>query len=357
MSDTHNAFDLTTEAGVEAYLADTPYACTRAATLSGGSGNFAYRIYLRQPYEGASTVVLKHSKPYVKAMRNITFDVKRQVFEVEALRRIREWSPASAFVTVPTVYSHDEKEHAIIMSDCGAESSDWKGSWGTSSEGFMHGGRGNKEVCDFFDGNQEAKVMASWVSYGRVLETFDGSLEKLRDPDVRVSEEEGKTLGRIVEEMDDAIKNATGTFVMGDFWPGNLVLSSDEANNISQLFVLDWEVARPGLFSLELGQFCAELVLLMRFNTTVCGQDAGLLLDEFLSSYARQIKPDFEMCRRAIVHLGVHLVTWTPRLEWGGKEATQEVVKEGLGLILDGYIAEEEWLQKSVIGTLAKSVT
>src|SRR5438105_1411496 len=110
-----SSFDLTTEAGVEAYLADTPYACTKAEALSGGSGNFAFRLHLRKHYDGNQTLVLKHSRPYVKALPNIPFDVHRQVrrphtpflssliltqpqlFEAEALRRVGEWSPPTAF--------------------------------------------------------------------------------------------------------------------------------------------------------------------------------------------------------------------------------------------------------------------
>lgn len=74
-----SSFDLTTEAGVEAYLSDTPYACTRAEALSGGSGNFVFRLHLRQPHSGRGTLVLKHARPYVKVMTNIPLHIERQV--------------------------------------------------------------------------------------------------------------------------------------------------------------------------------------------------------------------------------------------------------------------------------------
>ncbi|KAJ3570625.1 hypothetical protein NP233_g4283 [Leucocoprinus birnbaumii] len=367
-------FDLTTEAGVEGYLAGTPYACSRVEALSGGTGNFAFRLYLHQPHEGVNTLVLKHSRPYIKNLKSIAFDIKRQSFEVEALRRVREWSPADAFVTVPTVYLYDDAEHVVIMSDCGANSVTLKEfmQQGRCSPDVAHRigkevgdflgrlhlwGKENKEVHEFFDANEQAKQLSSWVFYGRLLATFDDKLEKLQDPEVKPSETERSALEKIAEESGDAMRKATGTFVMGDFWPGNLVLSFDEAGNVSQVSVLDWELCKPGIFGVELGQFCAELVLLMRFNTDVCGQDAKRLLEDFLTAYAGQVTPDLEMCRRAIVHLGTHLVTLTPRIEWGGKEKTQEVVKEGLGLILDGYSAEKEWLEKSVIAPLLMSVT
>lgn len=73
------ALDLTTEVGVEAYLAPTPYACTKAEALSGGNANFVFRLHLRRPHEGKDTLVLKHGKPYIKSLATIPFDTKRQV--------------------------------------------------------------------------------------------------------------------------------------------------------------------------------------------------------------------------------------------------------------------------------------
>jgi hypothetical protein len=140
---------------------------------------------------------------------------------------------------------------------------------------------------------------------------------------------------------------------MGDFWPGNLVLSFDYAGNVTQIRVLDWEVCRPGLFGMELWQFCAELVLLARFNGDVCGHTASVILDDLLKVYATHITPDLDFCQRAIVQLGTHLVTLAPRIEWGEKETTQEVVKEGKRLVLEGYSAERRWLLESAIKALA----
>lgn len=134
------------------------------------------------------------------------------------------------------------------------------------------------------------------------------------------------------------------------------MLSFDEAGDVEQIRVVDWEVCKPGIFGFELGQFCAELVLLRRFNGEVCGNTAQSMLEDFLRAYTSHITPDLEMCRRAIVHLGTHLVTLTPRIKWGEKEKTQEVVKEGMKLILDGHAADKEWLGTSVIGPLVMSV-
>ena len=43
---------LTTESGVKAYVADTPFASHTISSLSGGSANYTYRIHLSNPYKG-----------------------------------------------------------------------------------------------------------------------------------------------------------------------------------------------------------------------------------------------------------------------------------------------------------------
>jgi len=136
---------------------------------------------------------------------------------------------------------------------------------------------------------------------------------------------------------------------MGDLWPGNLVLKFDEGDHVEQVFILDWELCRPGILGMELGQFCAELVLLMRFNPEECGETARCMMDAFLQGYSGQVTPDMKMWRRMIVHLGTHMVTLTPIMGWGDKAKTQQVVKEGVKLVLEGYAAEEEWLGKCVL--------
>lgn len=71
--------DLTTVAGVQAYLADTPFASNTITVLGGGTANFAYRIHLCTPHNEQSTLVLKHAAPYVKNWRQLAFSPDRQV--------------------------------------------------------------------------------------------------------------------------------------------------------------------------------------------------------------------------------------------------------------------------------------
>lgn len=61
------------------YLRATPFASSAIHVLTGGGGNFACRLQLVSPYQGRSTVVLKHAKPYIFTMVSYPFSLERQV--------------------------------------------------------------------------------------------------------------------------------------------------------------------------------------------------------------------------------------------------------------------------------------
>jgi len=88
-------------------------------------------------------------------------------------------------VTVPSIYQYDEQEHAIIMSDCGTNCMTLKeylqrgqcsvetgykiGKQVGDFMGRLHAwGNGNADVCGFFNGNEEAKAVYSWLIMGEI---------------------------------------------------------------------------------------------------------------------------------------------------------------------------------------------
>ena len=71
--------DLTTEEGVHAYLAKTPFAIVDITPLSGGRINYVFRLHLLISYRGRETLVFKHAKPYMKESQEIAVSVERQV--------------------------------------------------------------------------------------------------------------------------------------------------------------------------------------------------------------------------------------------------------------------------------------
>lgn len=78
----HPVLDLSTVPDLHTYLAPTPFASRSIEEILGGSGNYTFRLRLEVPHEGASTVILKHAKPYIKASpenARVPFDLERQV--------------------------------------------------------------------------------------------------------------------------------------------------------------------------------------------------------------------------------------------------------------------------------------
>jgi hypothetical protein len=85
-----NLHDLTTTEGVSAYLQGTPFSSRETVQITGGSGNFTFRLFLDAPHEGRSTLVLKHAKPYVAQAPSIPFGLERQAcpFKLAAVREL-----------------------------------------------------------------------------------------------------------------------------------------------------------------------------------------------------------------------------------------------------------------------------
>jgi 5-methylthioribose kinase len=97
MSQPNNAveFDLTTPEGVLAYVAPTPFASSRAESLSGGNANFIFRLHLNTPYEGHQTLVLKHAQPYLARAPAFPLPVSRQVRSKKVERERTTFGPPS----------------------------------------------------------------------------------------------------------------------------------------------------------------------------------------------------------------------------------------------------------------------
>ena len=74
--------ELATVPGIQAYLQDNPkFAAHTVEKLSGGLGNFTYRIHLHRAYAGCQTLVLKYAPPYAASSTGrFPLDQKRQVF-------------------------------------------------------------------------------------------------------------------------------------------------------------------------------------------------------------------------------------------------------------------------------------
>ncbi|KAF9469683.1 kinase-like domain-containing protein [Collybia nuda] len=366
-----STLDLGTVSGIQTYLSNTPFASDHITILSGGYSNFAYRIKLILPYDGRTTLVVKHSKSYVLAAgQKLPFDTIRQFFEVEALTRVKDVPSSKQLVTVPTVHRFDKQANVIIIDDCGEDAltlkkfmQDGRSNPSLSEEigralgefiGNMHmWGRQNRPVLDLFETNEQGKTISAWATYGRLESTLTGKddLPVLQDPPIDVSREQLEIIKTLSSERTLDMTSAREWFVMGDFWPGNILITLDNAGALKRIYILDWEVAKTGLPELDLGQFCAEMDLLRRFHPE-CAESAGKTISTFLGTYSELCRPDISFARRAITHWGVHLVAWVPRIPWGSKEDTRKTVEEGVSLLVEGYTGSDEWVKSSFVKDL-----
>ena len=131
------------------------------------------------------------------------------------------------------------------------------------------------------------------------------------------------------------------------------MVNLDQDQQLRHLYILDWEMAKTGIPGVELGQFCAEMHLLTRFDD-VAREPASIVLSNFLEAYPRISIPDHRFARDALAHWGGHLVILTPRLPWGDKPSTRKVVMEGVEFLVGSW--QENFLKQSVVQALLPKV-
>ena len=119
---------------------------------------------------------------------------------------------------------------------------------------------------------------------------------------------------------------------MGDFWPGNVMIRVGGEGEVERVYVIDWELCKPGLAGVEIGQFYAEVGFVRHFHPEYAAA-ANAVLSAFSEAYEEAAKPEASVLHTAAVHTGTHYAVIGSRVEWGGREATRAVVAEGVRLI------------------------
>ncbi|EGN91815.1 hypothetical protein SERLA73DRAFT_191958 [Serpula lacrymans var. lacrymans S7.3] len=370
-----NTLDLSTAEAVSRYLEGSESFASHLVTpLSGGFCNFTYRIHLRKPYENRPTLVLKYTSEYIaSSATKIPLPTVRQVFEAEGLKLAMKLQPADSIVSPPQVHYFDEVSHVIIMEDCGEDSitlkqlminetlprtlADEIGAALGEFLGRIHDGNKSPNFdLGLLKDYQLGKAISGSLTYGCLISTITGkdNLSALSDPVLPIPQEKLDIISDLAPTKIDAINNASEIFTQGDFWPGNIMVSLDRDAAIPRLkrmYILDWEVAKAGLPGMDVGQMCAELYLLQRCYAH-SAEPAAWVLKSFLEVYRRRCAVDVTTAQTAIVHVGAHLVAWTPRIAWGNKEKTRELVEEGIELLVAGSKSDEAWLGTSLIRPL-----
>ncbi|OCB87136.1 hypothetical protein A7U60_g5873 [Sanghuangporus baumii] len=370
--------DLSRAEDAIAYLADTPFASTHAEALSGGTANFIFRLHLVNPLanaSGAQTVILKHAKSWVATNKEFALDVRRQDIEVAALKHVRAFLPADSLATVPAVYYHDTIAHVLIMEDAGPNSRNLKDllresplsksasrELGTALGRFLAAlhvrGSAESELPDAVRKNDDGRRITSWITYGQLLDTLKHSTQNtgLIEPPLAgveaPSEAEIEEISALADATIKKIYEAQKPFTMGDFWTGNVIVRSTDNGVIERVFVVDWELAKPGTAFIDFAQFVAEMHTLKRFHP-----EATVSIDSTLRTYAeaynKGVRIDEKFIKGAASHVGAHMIAVTPNiLNWGSKKTTRKVFIEGIEYVLGGIRGDEEWLKASAVGGL-----
>jgi hypothetical protein len=338
---------------------------------------------------------------------------------VEALRRVRAHFPsppdASVTVTVPAVHLLDTANHAIVMDDAGPATLPLKAALlagrispqrgaalGTALGEFLRAlhARGREDVAlrEGFARNEAACEISAFATYSRLGATlraldkdeeagqggFRGDQALLRsvlgEEPLGISEDTMRVVEALADRRVAQIKKPPAdTFVMGDFWPGNVLVNVGEevdkgdgpgsqasvSDSVpaapANLVVVDWELAKAGLAGLDVGQFCAELATLRRLRPDSGEQRraeaAGELLANFVRAYfAGDVTPEADETRRvAVGHFGVHLAVWTPRTGWdSGAGPTRALMLDGVARLVEGADMDKVWTDEELVQTFLR---
>ncbi|KZS91849.1 hypothetical protein SISNIDRAFT_515943 [Sistotremastrum niveocremeum HHB9708] len=368
-----SAHDLTNAAGMKGLLQETEsFVSDEVVRLAGGSGNFTYRALLKKPYNGHRTVVIKHAEGFSPFNPTFLLPVERQDYEVHALRTMRTLLSPESLIKVPEVFHYDSANRLIIMSDCGENSQRLKdllintnpsielsttiGTLLGQFLGTLHRD-GNTEqyrtTKEFLSTSTLARNISTIITNGVLIPTLIPSEddEVFIRPPIELTDSQITDLRSAAAEMSQLVMNSNDHILMGDFWPGNMIVKLENQNGqeVPTIWVVDWELTKTGSAGFELGQMCAEFFQAAHFYPASAAS-AHAMLNAFVDSYKQIRHVDAATVRLASMHLGAHLVAWSPRVDWGNEADTRAAAVHGVDFLLQGYANNEEWLRKSVLG-------
>ncbi|KAK3900275.1 kinase-like domain-containing protein [Staphylotrichum tortipilum] len=352
-----------------AELGKTKYACKSLDILSGGNANYVFKGALKEPLpDGAGTVVVKHTKPYLASVTSYQLPPERGVIGMKAIASLAGLPsiPGPYAVRAPKAYDYEGtletrlmeylpdslniKDYALKNFSAGSDSTRKPacvafghalGAWLHS----FHAWAARPEQAEFQKLAESNKAMSEvkfTANYTLLVANVDLYPEILADAK--------ETFEKVKEMAAAELSLPNLQPVHADFWTGNILLPDRPLGSEAgptPVFVVDWEVFSLGLPALDLGQMIAEMYELSLYK----GMDEGKWFIEGFAAGYGVVDDDFAF--RVAMHAGAHLVVWGSSVPgWGSSEQVEQVVGVGRDIILHAWAKDRAWFEAGVLGCL-----
>lgn len=278
-----------------------------------------------------------------------------QRFEAKALEYLgRTYATRHPAVRIPAVLSFDQKNHLLIIQDAGDLPSlkSWlqadspqdqitaiSSALGAFLADVHNTASQDSDLRQAFNTNTVARNLSSSVYFGNLP---------------AAAKKYGHNSQFIVEAAKAAeaqVLDADEVWTLGDFWPGNVLVSVPNEHTELSMTLVDFELAKPGTAAFDIGQMGAEMLCLARFRDSE--RNRLLLLEEFFRCYKARRQGSVDAAEVAI-RIGAHLFTMMPKA-WtaeAGEEKVKKLLREGFDLLKMGWENDEAALKNSIVREL-----
>lgn len=278
-----------------------------------------------------------------------------QSFEAKALEYLgRTYAAGHPAIHIPAVLSFDQKNHVLIIQDAGDLPSlkSWlqtdssqdqitaiSSALGSFLADVHNTSSQDSDLKQAFDTNIVARDLSSSIYFGNLP---------------AAARKYGYNAQFVVEAAKAAeaqVLAANEVWTLGDFWPGNVLVSAPKEHTNLSMTLVDFELAKPGTAAFDVGQMGAEMLCLAHFRDSE--RNGQLLLEEFFRCYKARRQGSVDAAAVAI-RIGAHLFTMMPRA-WTaevGEEKVKKLLREGFDLLKMGWENDEAALKNSIVREL-----
>ncbi|KAI9091490.1 kinase-like domain-containing protein [Phlyctochytrium arcticum] len=349
-------------------LAATPFHSVKIEQISEGNANFSFRAFCDNPDGKYDTVFIKHAEPYIAKWKAFKFEAERNHFEYTVLSHLINFQTSyqNVSVTSPKPLLHIKEHNTTIYEDVKQartlKTALVNDELDAGNAGKIGGALG-KYLAELhrwgiqLEQEPLRQVLRNYTVSTKVL--FNFTYEQLAGvidafPEILAGQQdlfaEAKAFGSKVF-FDQSEK--CNTITHGDFWTGNVLIpnvlgKSETSSPDATLYVLDWEATRLCSPGFDIGQMVAEMYLPHHFHSNPVSH---LLIQSFLSTYARSVENATQHAMTAATHFGMHLLVFPAQTGWP-KDKIEECIKMGLEYLRAGIKQDTEWVRQSLFGSL-----